>query len=68
MTRLPLPPLPTLDALAHTTNPVLAELTPQLLAPRTGVALYDDSPYIAPAADPEPDEDDNGPWCAATQP
>jgi hypothetical protein len=59
---IPLPPLPDLTALTHTAHPALAAITPRLLAPRQGVAHYEDSPYITAAHDPEPDEDD-GPWC-----
>lgn len=67
-TRTPLPPLPGLEALTRTRHPVLAATTTRLLAPRPAVAMYEDSPYIAPRHDPEPDDEDNGPWCRTETP
>lgn len=60
-TRIPLPPIPALATLA--THPVIAALAPRLLDRRPKGAMYEDSPYIAFASDPEPDDEDDGPHC-----
>lgn len=69
-TRAPLPPLPDLATLTRTTHPVFAAITHHLLGRRTTGRMYEDSPYIAAAhtRDPEPDDEDNGPWCRTEAP
>lgn len=65
-TRLPLPPLPDLTPLAA--HPAFAAATARLHNRRNTGRMYEDSPYIAAAHDPEPDEKDDGPWCRARRP
>lgn len=71
-TRTPLPPLPSPAALARTTHPALAAITPRLLGPQPAGRMYEDSPYTAvnhtPDPEPAPDDEDDKPWCAVPRP
>ena len=50
-TRLPLPPLPDLEALATSRRPALAQAAADLTGrPAARCAFYEDSPYVAVAA------------------
>lgn len=78
----PLPDLPDITPTGRPVlDHILTELAARPTTTRA--AFYDDSPYIPPtepeeqrmttaadrtAPDPEPDEKDDGPWCAAPRP